>query len=39
VNKEKLLEFLKSSLSSYEIPKELFIVENLETKEEGGWKR
>jgi acyl-CoA synthetase (AMP-forming)/AMP-acid ligase II len=39
VNKEKLLEFLKSSLSSYEIPKELFTVENLETTEEGGWKR
>jgi fatty-acyl-CoA synthase len=39
VNKEKLLEFLKSSLSGYQIPKELITVENLETTEEGGWKR
>jgi hypothetical protein len=39
VNKEKLLEFLKSSLSGYQIPKELITVENLETIEEGGWKR
>ena len=39
VNKKKLLEFLKSSLSGYQIPKELITVENLETTEEGGWKR
>jgi len=39
VDKKKLLEFLETSLSSYEIPKELFTVENLEITEGGGWKR
>jgi len=39
VDKKKLLEFLETSLSSYEIPKELFTVENLDITEGGGWKR
>ena len=39
VDKKKLLKFLESSLSSYEIPKEIFTAENLDITEEGGWKR